>query len=1255
MTEKNIPSAPLLPKEQANHYLPLFLRYVDVLGYNIHPVNILPLCFLKALEQVVYASSKAHSRDRLQADCQIYLERCGVDITELKHRIGTISSDTAVESARRVAKWLESSVGRILLVVDEVETARELPQDEIPEGMDEDDLKDKVKRDHIDILAQGCKEIANENVTPGVDYLFLASDPSYSSFGSGALQSARITTLDFQPVTFDQIDILRDAYKEFNVTFPEHLEEAAFFVANRNFRWYNWLMFRLYASHQNQPAIAHWELLGREAKNISGTNEIFNLSELETFLTGNTDVDGKLKRIVFAMLPTPESAVDLATRTVIENQRAVSRLAGVKLFASELASELRSRSFSGITGNRWERSGVTVEVTTLLSAFQLFGGVGGEFFFYKDSKEFKHQVMLLYPEIDDPLICRDLHQIFLGRHGEQSGSEAFGPSLELLAQLNRKWKPQRDSAFLGSPNKNTLLQEAREKHLPSTAQRQHLASGMANLVFEERWKLMEKVGREQIKLGSGVLADITELSMTNTTQSAWRVSPFHAVPVLVSDADTTALTRDLRAIRAKVGLAPVILLVVDRERYEQLEREDKSFHEGEIYPRELLIEIDIAQASADYDICLNFGYARAINFRLDDLTPGRWTHRSRSLKKKVQEEWDKRLKTVSTFGWVIHPVFPKTGKSADKLVAYVEAVVRGESNDDIQRKDSEMLGSKKEYDDAREHLEPIFDEQDQLALTPSHLHILRHLRDETDISQASPLLREVLYQGYLRISALDALKQNLEYLRARGIIRLNEDTQKYKLETPTELKASLEEGERTIMEYKAQRDELKSFFGGTLNSFHMLDTHIDPLLGQLEEHRKTLKSNYQRAMDSWNPKIFEEYTAFCSACRKTLTQISDPSAERAYPNISVEIIEESLPKLTSGILALEGNVAHRVRFLTQYQKEYEQKRQTVLSEAGRRQREIAETQSVAHPAFPWQVVESLIEKMIADLEWTSSKEGFSLSFPELEEHDPYPSFPLRILITENRLKESYARLVKYQEHLFTSTEGLWKHIIILATKWEKEVKLIARRVLNRWQELDEYLKDAGSDRRFIEEREEDYEKIDAALSCLPLRVGAIGLAGISEALETLQREALKLEEDIKAERERLDGDLLDGIPDLKGIRTLRKLVDRASSRGISATIEAPESIAQQKHMAYKDKKARISDLVKRLDAQGRELACRFPGASPEDWDIYKKVVSSLYQEKRDHGYSFEVELADGVVDERKINRLHELGMLSAEKTWKITP
>ena len=93
-------------------------------------------------------------------------------LPELKHRIGTISSDTAVESARRVAKWLESSVGRILLVVDEVETARELPQDEIPEGMDVDDLKDKVKRDHIDILAQGCKEIANENVTPGVDYLF---------------------------------------------------------------------------------------------------------------------------------------------------------------------------------------------------------------------------------------------------------------------------------------------------------------------------------------------------------------------------------------------------------------------------------------------------------------------------------------------------------------------------------------------------------------------------------------------------------------------------------------------------------------------------------------------------------------------------------------------------------------------------------------------------------------------------------------------------------------------------------------------------------------------------------------------------------------------------------------------------------------------------------------------------------------------------------------------------------------------------
>lgn len=1255
--EKGISPSSLLPQEDASRCLPLFLRYSDVLDYDTNPTNILPLCFLKALEQVVYAASKTHSRDRLQTDCRLRLEGMDISVPELKRLLSTVTAENAVQSAQQVAEWLGRKVTRILLVVDEVETAGERSPDEMPEGMDEEESK--AERNDIDILAQGCKEIANENVTPGVDYLLLASDASYSSFFlSGALQSARITTLDFQPVTFDQIDILRDAYREFNINFPDHLEEAAFFVANRNFRWYNWLMSRLYEAHRRQPVATHWQLLEREAKVVSGPAEIFNLRELETSLTGRADVDEKLKRIIFAMLPTPESAIDAVTRSAIENQPVISRLAGVKLISPELAFELRSRSFA-VAGDRAERGGVSIEITSLLSAFQLFGSHSGEFFFYTDLKEFEQQVMLLYPAIDDVSICRDFHQIFLGRHVEQGGSKAFGPSFELLERLNRKWKRLRESAFLSNPVKYAQLQSVREaeKRRNPTDMRQHLANGMANLIFEERWKPKDKVGREQIKLGSGILVDISELSLSSTitAQSNWKVSPYDVVAIVVADADTTTLVRDLKSIRARVGLAPVILLVMDRERYEQLEQGDKAFHEGEVYPRELLVEIETPQTSADYHVCLNFGYARTIGFWLNDIAPGRWLQRSQSLRKKAQEEWDKGLKIVNDRGWVMRPLYQKAGRGADNLVAYVEAVVYGEDLNYILNQNPEILSAKRDYDDAREYLEPVFDEQDRTVLTTCHLHILSRMREGVDVSLASPLLREVLYQGYLRVTAVEALKQNLEYLRARGILRLNEDTHKYKAQTPTELKALLDEGERTIREYMTQRDELMIFYEGTLNSFRMRDTDIDPLLRQLEEHRKTLRNKYQGDLMSWGSELLEQYATFCSECRKTLTQISDPSAERAYLDISVDVIDEAWPKLIGEKFILEGNVAHRIRFLIQYQKEYQRKREAVLTEAQQRQREIAQKLKVDHPAFPWTTVEDTICAIIADLERNTTEDGFDLHSPDLAKDDAYPSFSLRRLLTQSRLKEAYARLVRYHEHLLGSTGGIWKRTVELITKWDKEVRLSAERALNQWEELNKYLRDAGSERVFLDEREEDRERIASAFSTLPLRPGAAGLNAISEALETLQREAIKLEDDIKAERKRLDGELIEGISDLKGSRILPKLVDRARLQGIYLAVENPEDIARQRDLLYKEKKAKISELGRELDARGRELVGKFPGTSHEDWEIYKRVISSLYRETRDYGYDFDSEMVDGVVDDEKITRLQNLGLLSAEKKWKIRP
>lgn len=1255
VTEKDIAPVPLLPKEEANRYLPLFLRYVDVLDYDITPSNVLPICFLKAMLQITEVVSKTHSRERLQMDCRKHLKSVGVDLEELKRRIGQISSDDAAQVAREVSGWLANKVGRVLLVVDEVETAGELPPDELPADMEESDRK--ANRDEIDILAQGCKEIANENVTPGVDYLLLASDPSYSSFASGALQSARITTLTFQPVTFDQIDILREAYKTCGASFPEHLEEAAFFIANRNFRWYNWLMFRLHESHKRKPASRHWELLEREAKNVSGDAEIFNLDELETFLTGRATVDEKLRQIIFSMLPTPAASIDSTIRSAIDNanQRAISRLGGVKLLPFELSAELRSRNFSG-SGNRFERGGVTIEVTRLLSAFQLFGSIGEKFFFYKDSKEFEQQVMLLYPEIDDSSICRDLHQIFLNHYSEQGATEAFGPSLELLSKLNRKWKTPKESAFLSNPDKNLELQKARETEVNfnPTEKRQHLARGMANLVFEERWKQKERVAREQIKLGTGILADVSDLSIAGTVQSTWKVSPFQVVPILVADADTATLINDLKIIRAKVGLAPLILLLLDRDRYEQLDQDDKAFHEGEVYPRELLVEIEVSSSSADFIVCSNFGHAQTIGFRFDDLSPGRWTHRSQSLRKKLQEEWDSRLRKVDASGWVIRPVYQK--RDADKLILYVEAVVRGESMDSIRQEMPESEEAKKNYDEHRSHLEPIFDDHDQPVLTGSHLHILRRMRDAVDVSQASPILREVLYQGYLRVTAVEALKQNLEYLKARGIIRFEESTQKYKAVTPTVLKSFLDEGERTIREYKTQRDALKSFYEGTLNSFHMQDADIDPLLSQLEEHRKVLKNKYQGDLPSWSRELLEEYSAFCSECHKTLTQISDPSAERAYPDISVEIIEEAWPKLTSGTLALEGNVAHRVRFLTQYQKEYERKKDTVIKEAKRRQHEISSKLKSEYPAFPWKVIEDAIASMLDDLERTDTVAPFTMSSPDLSKGEQFPRFSLRQLITQSRLMEAYSRLVRYHENLLESSDGMWKRALALLSKWDSDVMPVANRALNRWDDLDKYLADAGSHRQFLEERDADRESIESAVSSvLPLKSGSYGLSAIEEALDTLQREAQKLEDAIKEERERLDKELIEDIPDLKGLRTLMKLADRARSRSISVTFESPESIAQDKTLSYKEKKGKIAGLARQIDQEGRNLVTRFSGASAEDWEIYKKVVSALYREKGGYEYDFETELPDGLVNEEQIIRMRDLGLLAAEKKWKIEP
>ena len=1254
--------------------LPLYMRYVQVAergAQGLTQSNILPLAFLAALKSVLETADKpaelrTSNVDRINADILGRFRLANLNLADLRRLVEGFTPEDAAQRAPRVVDFLRQALGldRLFLVIDEVETAGETVEGELPP----DETLPDIGRRHISMLASSCKEMANEMFLPAMDYVILASPRSAVDFkGPGALAEGRIRFNEIGPSTFADLETLRASYQEhYELRFPGRTEEIAFFAAGRNFRWYNIIMSRLEEVYWEQyggrpERVEDVDLFWSARHLLSGTYDVFDLDELEAAATADPTYAEDLRRVLLHLLPVPARHYGDPSRVQALLQAggdALGRLRMARLTPGQLARAMDRPPYV-VEGKLIRHPDVTVDATELLRNFQLYSGQDVVLYF-EDSETFAQQLQQVYPLDNIELVASDIQEVF-DRH-QVAGAEAYiAPTTTFIQRFCRRWRvPERVSFLVDDELQSILNEKVAEFAVQGPGeQNRSVAMGALHLLLQRELRPPRR-----FRLRTGVADDRPD-------ESGWGLNPRNVKAVLVlTPQNEPDFLRDLGNLRRTYGLVPLVVLYHDAGHWAAVQ--DRLLETGE-YPPSLMLGERVAPEATTWEMLRNYRYSFDVvsetGFQTHHLS-GLWERRASDFRRNIAEQLETAMRRWRERGWVLTPILHHTrqGRLEDLALA-LRLTLQGTPYSDLQNSELKCAGDRSaavtnvllayEGQRAQGRGMALWDESGNPILNPVHRYLLQRLlalladtaaRSPIELALDSPAAREFLYDSQgSRLSFSQAFEQHLSVLAELGLVdRVPEDDAQpqYFLLTPSRAIRNTEDSQRTLENYEAKIGDLSAFYeAGVITVFKLDPPSIHELQQAVGEVQDRLRG-FEADWTNWETDVFLAYAQVARQAQDLIQQVSVPAAPEFTP-LTTEVVESEVERMRGRDISGRANVQRRVNFLEALQQALEERCGQLASRLAQIEDRLDQLER-EDPTFAYGPIRRLIAATNADTDLEARRSGAhgTVQLPaDLVPEDGVPG-DLWEMISTGRLDVAWKRMERYLRLWQTdpsASDSLWARFLNLRQQWAA-VRREHQGLDRSWERLDAYLQGASeSDRAFLTENEGEKEALDAITADLGSEPDLDDLQRLSEAVQRTQNR-------IAALRQVLE----DGEAQLKA-----KLEDAVDKQKWSIVVTLCNWVGEpypeyrpilESRAPFVEKLRRIEEFNQLvLDEKGRSI-CRQRGGEDQDWENYKLLFLEQLEPTPEGELSWKVELQDlSEEKQRKAERLGHLGLIWFER------
>lgn len=579
--------------------LPIFLRYVQVKngphGEKLEADNWIPSVVVEGLARLAEmradsgGKTLARNQDRLLKRTRDALKPKGWDreLESLRQALGDASPARATRKAMEILGQL--GIKNLWLIVDEIEDITDVQRD----GLYSDERKG-IDQALLTVIPRVIKSEEARQEYPGVNFLLLCSQAVGDLLRQIRAIERRTGWHELTANTFTDVEAffsfleverpeLREALKEY----PSGLREAAFFAANRNFGWFNVI---LYHAHENLRGgrMGAPELLRSFAQKTTkgGRDSVFDQAALSDYRLDLDQDRDEVERAIYGLLPQEVGSGDLTDERALHflakrdhggRQRPIfTRVVEIDAPAKHLiTSHLVSCGFENPSGTEMVLRGeARFDLRDVIEGLQAYAIClpkerRGHMLVCEELEEFVDQVRGLspYPE-EAALFAEYLHGFLMNsatRAKRDDGGERWfvAPAFSFLLDFNRLNKVRRDEqGYLRDSTKNTRLQE---RWVEVTKDREQKSIVLLRGVVH-CWE----TDRAPVEAAPVPGLRLPSMRWQSLHRPLSLAESGHAVALLLTGGSETDLEHDLMRLAQK-RVEPILLVLVEEDqRLEEL-------------------------------------------------------------------------------------------------------------------------------------------------------------------------------------------------------------------------------------------------------------------------------------------------------------------------------------------------------------------------------------------------------------------------------------------------------------------------------------------------------------------------------------------------------------------------------------------------------------------------------------------------------------------------------------------------------------
>jgi hypothetical protein len=720
----------VLEPSLAQGILPIFTRYVQItnkFGDELSADSWIPCAAVEALSRLAglrdseSTGSLSKNQDRLLQWTAAALKPKGFDKIKAQLADALKRSDPH-EAARGAIDVLKTiGINHLLIVVDEIEDITDVEQD----GLRTDERKAGAIIDQglLTVIPRVIKSEEVRQEFPELNFLLLCSRAVGDLLKQVRAIERRTIRYDLQSNAFSDVEdffgYLKAARPEMSAAleaYPLWMKEAAFLAADRNFGWFNVIMWRLHNDHRCGAVPTH-ELIRKLAHD---DDRLFDKEAIGSYLVDLGEEKDFVQKTMYGLLPHQIGKGDIddaraARLLALQNANHVSLFA--KLREIKPPQDVRITTHLVNCGFKTEPGAVVylpgearfnlkdvMESLKAYSQIALPADRREHLLISEDEVEFTAQVAALSPYGEQVAqFAPYLHGLLIDtpyevRDAEGKASLYLTPSFTFLQEFHRlNNRRHRVEGLLRDSTKNSKLLNSYDKVLQDAKEReQRLLRGVANA-----WE----VESAPVEVGTVTGCALPAISIT-TRSAPLNLGPDGAA-ILLYGASSTEVEIEQAISKLGKQCQPIVLILEDQDqRIEELrERIDRA--SPKVAPFVVIHNLT-RQVSSDLVRFGLMGNTSTDAFSAEDLRTSHFNSKILTARQHLEQSlrtW--KIEVLDQQGLVLAPLFYGSKVGSEEIQAFAKgyaAMLTGDSFHNVMQKETGVFADDKEREDFKKLL-----------------------------------------------------------------------------------------------------------------------------------------------------------------------------------------------------------------------------------------------------------------------------------------------------------------------------------------------------------------------------------------------------------------------------------------------------------------------------------------------------------------------------------------------------------------------